>query len=133
MLNVSTPQQRKNGGCNLSAFTKPLTLSAKATPTNLTKQMEYSSKLKYSNLSEGRLKSSVRSKAPLATAISLDESLLNNSKRQYSVPYSDQPDKMVKSKGLFRLKVYMSEKQSGTLRELGLEFPCAPPVTPRSG
>lgn len=30
-------------------------------------------------------------------------------------------------------KIYLSDKQSGTLRENGMEFPCAPPATPTPG
>ena len=31
------------------------------------------------------------------------------------------------------IKVFLSEKQSGILKELGMEFPCAPPATPTPG
>jgi hypothetical protein len=30
-------------------------------------------------------------------------------------------------------KIFLSEKQSGTIRENGMEFPCAPPATPTPG
>lgn len=30
-------------------------------------------------------------------------------------------------------KIFLSEKQSGTLKENGMEFPCAPPATPMPG
>jgi hypothetical protein len=30
-------------------------------------------------------------------------------------------------------KIFLSEKQSGTIREGGMEFPCAPPATPTPG
>ena len=30
-------------------------------------------------------------------------------------------------------KIFLSERQSGTLKESGMEYPCAPPVTPMPG
>lgn len=49
-------------------------------------------------------------------------------------PYIDPGIKVVDTSGRHRVtKVYQSDKQSGTMKELGVEFPCAPPATPLPG